>query len=70
MRGTVVSWGVSGQYGWIWCRYDREKYFVHRDDLIDVLTLTPGEKVEFEAVTTVKGPRATNVRPLALAGDH
>lgn len=63
MKGTVVSWGVSGPYGWIWCRQDREKYFVHQDDLVEVSRLEPGEKVEFDPVATVKGLRAVNVRP-------
>jgi CspA family cold shock protein len=63
MRGRVHHWDVARRFGKI-TGDDGRVYFVHRDDLTDVLALTPGQRVTFEPIETDKGPRAANVRPL------
>ncbi|MDO8475049.1 MAG: cold shock domain-containing protein [Candidatus Rokubacteria bacterium] len=46
---------------------DRRQYFAHRDDLLDVLELTIGQRVEFTPLDTVRGPRAVDVHPCEAA---
>lgn len=62
LLGWVVQFNAQRAYGKI--RADRQEFCVHRDDLLDVLTLTPGQRVEFQLIETECGRRAIEVRPL------
>jgi cold shock CspA family protein len=42
----------------------KRPHFVHQDHLVDVLALSPGQRVTFELIETERGPRAVNVRPV------
>jgi hypothetical protein len=55
----VIRW--QNTYGKI-RGFDRISYFVYVDELVDVLTLHPGQRVEFKPVAAEKGPRAEAVR--------
>jgi cold shock CspA family protein len=57
--GWVVHFSAERRFGKI--RGDRQEFFVHRDDLVDVLTLTPGQRVQFQVVKDERGPRASAV---------
>jgi cold shock CspA family protein len=69
--GHVVHW--NGAYGKI-RGDDRREVFVHVTELIDVLELRRGQRVEYEDVASPRGPRAINVvvfelwRPLQQRG--
>jgi len=43
---------------------DRRNYFVHQSELVDVLELKPGQRVEFEPSESARGPRASTVRAI------
>ena len=60
--GRVHHWDPRGLFGKI-TGDDRVVYFVHRDDLVDVLALAFGQRVEFSPLETPRGPRAIEVRP-------
>jgi cold shock CspA family protein len=63
--GTLVGWCVhwDAQKGFGKVRGDDHvERFVHRDDLLDVPSLARGQKVEFVATESAKGPRAVAVR--------
>lgn len=62
MTGIVHHWAAGAGYGKI-TGADRRAYFVHRDDLLDVLELPIGQRVKFTPLDTVRGPRAVDVRP-------
>ena len=62
MRGVVRHFDQAKRFGKIEARHG--VFFVHAEDLIDVLSLDPGQRVVFEAVDSARGPRATNVRPI------
>jgi len=66
LLGWVVHFNSQRAYGKV--RADRQEVFVHRDDLLDVLTLTPGQRVEFRVVETERGRRAIDVRPVQVGG--
>jgi cold shock CspA family protein len=57
-------------FGKLWS-IERRSVFVHRDDLVDVLALEPGQRVEFDVVESDRGPRAANVKlcPFTYGGD-
>jgi cold shock CspA family protein len=59
MIGKVTRWQAT--YGKIWGA-DKVSYLCHRDDLVDVCSLAPGQRVEFKPVDTDKGPKAEDVR--------
>ena len=67
VRGVVHHWDRARGFGKIGGE-DRRTYFAHRTELLDVLDLTSGERVEFEPVENERGPRAANVRVLQAAG--
>jgi cold shock CspA family protein len=62
-KGWCVHFSACKGYGKVRGR-DHVEYFVHRDELVDVLTLRPGERVEFDPIDTERGPRAVSVRRL------
>jgi cold shock CspA family protein len=62
LQGHVVHFNAARGFGKI-RGDDRRQYFAHRDDLLDVCELRVGQRVEFEPVETVRGPRAEHVRP-------
>jgi cold shock CspA family protein len=59
MIGKVIRW--QNTYGKI-RGFDHVSYFVYVDELVDVLALHPGKRVEFKPVDSEKGPRAEAVR--------
>lgn len=61
MTGHCVHWNAGRAFGKI-RGDDRREVFVHRDDLVDVLALTRGQRVEFDPTEAPRGPRATRVR--------
>ena len=63
MTGKVVKYDVHRAFGKAWV-VGYGAVFVHRDDLLDVLTLTPGQRVEFRVVETERGLRGIDVRPV------
>jgi cold shock CspA family protein len=62
MTGIVQNWDRLGRYGKV-TGFDRRAYFVHQNELIDLLHLAPGQHVEFSPSETERGPRALAVRP-------
>ena len=65
--GTVKKVVSDRGFGFI-SGEDGKDYFFHRDALIDAFDfdrLVGGERVEFDLQQSQRGPRATNVRPVA-----
>jgi cold shock CspA family protein len=62
--GWVVYFNAQRHFGKI--RGDRQEFFVHRDDLVDVVSLERNQQVEFEPTEAPRGPRAVNVRVVEL----
>jgi cold shock CspA family protein len=67
VTGKVVKYDAARAFGKLWA-VGHGAVFVHRDDLLDVLTLTPGQRVTFRLVDTGRGPRAVEVLPLENGG--
>ena len=63
MIGRVVKYDERRCFGKLWVSGYGE-VFVHRDELIDVLVLTPGQRVTFRVVETERGLRGVDVRPV------
>ena len=61
MTGVVRRWHRG--FGKI-TGSDKRHYFAHRDELVDVLELKPGQRVEFEPSESARGPRASTVRAI------
>ena len=59
MTGIVRRWDRG--FGKI-TGSDRRSYFVHQDELVDLLELKPGQRVQFEPCESARGPRASTVR--------
>jgi cold shock CspA family protein len=62
LRGVVRYWNDERRYGKI--AADRVTYFVHGNDLVDVVALRRGQQVRFQSSASPRGPHAVNVRPL------
>lgn len=61
MNGTVKSCMEVKGYGFI-KGTDGKEYFFHQSCcIVPMSSLTPGKKVEFEVVSSPKGPRAEDV---------
>lgn len=58
--GIIRHWDRARGYGVV-VGDDRIRYFVHRSELVDILDLTPGPRVEFVPEDSPKGPRAAAV---------
>jgi cold shock CspA family protein len=64
MRGSVRRFDPVRRFGTIRGLEDGFEYFVHVNELIDVLHLVPGQRVTFTPTWTEKGLAAVGVRPL------
>ena len=62
-RGIVVSFDLRKGFGFIRSPESREDVFVHVTAVDGKVALRPGQRVEFVAEPTEKGPRATRVVP-------
>jgi cold shock CspA family protein len=60
-----VKYDIGRAFGKVWV-VGRGEVFVHRDDLIDVLALRPGQRVELCVIDAGRGPRAIDVRPVEI----
>lgn len=67
MTGTVNTYDPLRLFGFI-TGDDGRRYFVHKSAVTGPM-LEWGERVEFEPVAAVKGPRAEQVRRLAVEAD-
>lgn len=68
--GTVHSWDDDRGFGFITPDRGRDRVFVHHAaiEMEGRRTLEVGHRVEYDAVDTPKGPRASSVLPCDLAG--
>lgn len=66
VRGTVKWFSKDKGYGFITCDDNNTDVFVHFTDIQmqGFKVLQKGQKVEFEVIDDVKGPRARNVKVL------
>ncbi len=67
MKGTVKWFNDQKGYGFITPEDGSKDVFVHHSGIqIDGFkTLAENQQVEFEIVTSEKGPKAANVKPLS-----
>lgn len=65
-QGTVKWFNDTKGYGFITPDDGSPDVFAHYSDIQaeGFKTLTEGQKVEFEIVSSEKGPRASNIRPV------
>jgi cold shock CspA family protein len=63
MRGHCVHWDQLRHFGKLQGE-DKRAYFAHMDELVDVIELRRGERVDFDPIETDRGPRAVSVRRL------
>lgn len=68
--GTVHSWDDARGFGFIAPDRGGDRVFVHHKAVVmeGRRTLEPGQRVEYDAESTPKGPRASSVLPCDLAG--
>lgn len=64
-EGVVKRWLSGKGYGFIRPEGESEDVFVHHSDLRNRTYLREGEKVEFEVISTFKGPKAVNVKAVS-----
>lgn len=63
MTGTVKSFDVQRNFGFIAPADETRDVFVHRNDLVNATSLQRGDQVEFEVGRDERGrPRAERVR--------
>lgn len=67
MTGKVRHWDVRRRFGKL-TGEDRREYFAHVDDLLDVLGLTPGQRVTFTPAESPRGSRAVDVQVIEGMG--
>lgn len=65
--GTVAKFFDQKGYGFITPEDGGKDLFVHYSEvrMEGFVSLTPGQRVEFDVANEAKGPKATNVRPLS-----
>jgi CspA family cold shock protein len=65
-QGTVKWFNDTKGYGFITPDDGSPDVFAHYSDIQaeGFKTLTEGQKVEFEVMSSPKGPRAANIRPV------
>ena len=54
MTGIAHHWDQARRFGKV-TGVDRREYFCHVDELVDVLHLAPGQRVEFAPSQTARG---------------
>jgi CspA family cold shock protein len=65
VKGKVKRWlGLKG-YGFIDSEEHDEDIFVHASDIQGKDFLSEGEEVEFEVISTYKGPKSVKVKPVS-----
>ncbi|MEA2089682.1 MAG: cold-shock protein [Thermoproteota archaeon] len=64
-KGTVKRWLKFRGYGFIQPEEGGEDIFVHNSEVQGRDSLNEGDKVEFEVVSSYKGPKAVNVKPIS-----
>ncbi len=60
MKGTVKFFDPLKGYGFI--ETDRKDHFVHRNELLNCVSLDEGDRVEFDSTFGERGYQALNVR--------
>ena len=67
MKGTVKWFNSEKGYGFITPEDGSKDLFVHHSgiQMDGYKTLNENQQVEFETMSSDKGPKATNVKPLA-----
>ena len=67
MKGTVKWFNDQKGYGFITPEDGSKDLFVHHSSIVATgfKTLSENQKVEYDMVDSDKGPKATNVKPLA-----
>jgi CspA family cold shock protein len=66
-NGTVAKFFDQKGYGFITPEDGGKDLFVHFSEvqMEGFVTLSPGQRVEFDVANEAKGPKATNVRPVS-----
>ena len=62
MSGRVVKYDAARAFGKLWAVGAEHC----SSTALDVVTVTPGERVTFRLIETDRGPRAVEVRPLEV----
>ena len=63
-EGVVKRWLSGKGYGFIRPEDENEDVFVHNSDVANRTCLREGDKVEFEVISTFRGPKAINVKAI------
>lgn len=63
-KGMVKRWFAHKGYGFIAPEDGSADIFVHISDVEGARNLTEGEKVDFEVISTYRGPKAIDVKPV------
>ncbi|MFO8110731.1 MAG: cold shock domain-containing protein [Thermoplasmata archaeon] len=64
MKGTVKFFKPLKGYGFIAPDGNKEDHFVHRNELLNSVSLDKGDRVEFDSVLEDRGYQAVNVRKI------
>ena len=67
MKGTVKFFNRTKGFGFVAADEGTEEYFVHETALAEGTKIDEGDKVEFEAAQSDRGPRAQNVKKISGA---
>ncbi|MGA2466330.1 MAG: cold shock domain-containing protein [Thermodesulfobacteriota bacterium] len=65
LSGKVKFFSGAGRYGFITTDDGKEIYFQERDCHSSISHLNPDDRVEFQTIPAMKGPRAINIKLLS-----
>jgi cold shock CspA family protein len=66
--GRIKFFSGAGRYGFIIADDGRDVYFQERDCHSSITHLEPNDRVEFQIIPAMKGPRAINVKLVSNDG--
>jgi cold shock CspA family protein len=65
LSGRIKFFSGAGRYGFIVADNGQEVYFQERDCHSSITRLDPDDRVEFQTISAMKGPRAINIKLLS-----